>query len=82
MLLEDLGLNVVEAKDGLEAVDYFKNSKPNEIHTIFMDIMMPYLDGWEAAKIIRALPRKDAKKVTILAMSANAFSDDIQKVTS
>lgn len=44
-----------------------------------MDIMMPYLDGWEATRIIRALLRKDAKKVTILAMSANAFSDDIQK---
>lgn len=41
--------------------------------------MMAYLDGWEATRIIRALPRKDAKKVTILAMSANAFSDDIQK---
>ena len=42
-----------------------------------MDIMMAYLDGWEATRIIRALPRKDAKKVTILVMSANAFSDDI-----
>ena len=81
MLLEGLGFNDVEAKDRLEAVDCFKNSKPNEIHTIFMDIMMPYLDGWEATKIIRVLPRKDAKKVTILAMSANAFSDAIQKVT-
>lgn len=78
-LLTSHGAHVTKAWNGQEAVDTFAASEPEHFDIIFMDIMMPVLDGLEAARAIRALPRPDAATVRISAMSANAFSDDIQR---
>ena len=76
VLLEEMGLVITEAKNGSDAVDTFKNSEPNTFDFIFMDMMMPVMDGIEATKEIRALPREDAEMVPIIAMTANAFAED------
>lgn len=65
-----------KARNGKEAFEIFKNSKEDKFSAVIMDIMMPEMDGLEATKKIMALPRSDAKKVPIIAMTANAFSDD------
>lgn len=70
------GFLLEKARNGKEAFEIFKNSKEDEFSAVIMDIMMPEMDGLEATKKIRALPRSDAKKVPIIAMTANAFSDD------
>ena len=62
--------------DGQEAVELFRNSEPGEFDVILMDIMMPVMNGYEAAKMIRSLDREDAKEVPIIAMTANAFTED------
>ena len=62
--------------DGQEAVELFRNSEPGEFDVILMDIMMPVMNGYEATKIIRSLDREDAKEVPIIAMTANAFTED------
>lgn len=77
--LEAAGLNVSTAINGLEAVRLFEKSKPYEYDIILMDIMMPVMNGLDAAKAIRGLPRPDAPTVPIIALSANAFAEDIQK---
>ena len=59
-----------------EAVEIFKKSRPDEFDVILMDIMMPVMNGYEAAKMIRTLDRDDAKTVPIIAMTANAFTED------
>lgn len=79
ILLHDLGLDVSTARNGQEALDQFKKSKLYTFDYIFMDIMMPIKNGLEATREIRVLPRRDAKNVHILAMSANAFESDIQE---
>ena len=79
MLLNALGLTVQTARNGQEAVDAFKNSKEGTFQYIFMDIMMPVMNGLEATKTIRALNRPDAKSTPIIAMTANAFREDIQQ---
>lgn len=79
ILLQDLGLDVSTARNGQEALDQFKKSKLYTFDYIFMDIMMPIKNGLEATREIRVLPRRDAKNVHILAMSANAFESDIQE---
>lgn len=77
--LEAAGLNVSTAINGLEAVQLFEKSKPYEYDIILMDIMMPVMNGLDAAKAIRELSRPDAPTVPIIALSANAFAEDIQK---
>ena len=62
--------------DGQEAVELFRNSEPDEFDVILMDIMMPVMNGYEAAKTIRSLNREDAKTIPIIAMTANAFTED------
>ena len=62
--------------DGQEAVELFRNSEPGEFDAILMDIMMPVMNGYEATKMIRSLDREDAKKIPIIAMTANAFTED------
>lgn len=77
--LEAAGLNVSTAINGLEAVRLFEKSKPYEYDIILMDIMMPVMNGLDATKAIRGLSRPDATTVPIIALSANAFAEDIQK---
>ena len=62
--------------DGQEAVELFRNSEPGEFDVILMDIMMPVMNGYQATKMIRSLDREDAKKIPIIAMTANAFTED------
>lgn len=75
-LLTMHGMEVTRAWDGLEAVEQFKKSPINYFDAILMDMQMPNLDGCEAAKEIRSLLRDDAKTVPIIAVTANAFSED------
>lgn len=76
-MLERNGIQVVCAKDGQEVIDLFEKSEVNEFDFILMDIMMPKLNGLDATRKIRSLKRQDAKTVPIIAMSANAFVEDI-----
>ena len=76
-MLERNGIQVVCAKDGLEAVNLFEQSQINEYDFILMDIMMPKINGLDATRKIRALKRLDAKTIPIIAMSANAFVEDM-----
>ena len=75
-ILEEEHLNITEAKNGKEALEIFQNSKLNEYDVIIMDVMMPVMDGLEATKAIRMLEREDAKRIPIIAMTANAFEED------
>lgn len=77
--LERMGVEVTSVTNGSEAVEAFKRSEPRYYDLILMDIMMPVLDGHEASKMIRELPRSDAATIPIIAMSANAFQDDIKQ---
>ena len=81
IILEDAGMTVTRASDGKEVVDLFKNHPQGTYDLILMDIMMPNMDGHQAAKAIRALgiERSDAVTIPIIALSANAFIDDIQE---
>ena len=81
IILEDAGMIVTRASDGKEVVDLFKNQPRGTYDLILMDIMMPNMDGHQAAKAIRALgiERSDAVTIPIIALSANAFIDDIQE---
>ena len=75
-MLQNEGADVEKAWNGQEAVELFRNSEPGEFDVILMDIMMPVMNGYEATKMIRSLEREDAKKVPIIAMTANAFTED------
>ena len=78
-ILEDKGFTVDPVTDGEETVAKFRESAPETYDVILMDIRMPFMDGFEATEIIRATEdRPDAKTVPIVAMSANAFEEDIQ----
>lgn len=78
-VLDEQGAAVTEAKDGKQALDLFAASVPGTYDIILMDIMMPVMDGLEAARAIRSLERSDAKEIPIIAVSANAFADDIEE---
>ena len=75
-VLQNEGTVVTKAWNGQEAVDIFRKSSPGEFDVILMDIMMPVMNGYEAAKMIRSLDREDAKVIPIIAMTANAFTED------
>ena len=75
-LLQNEGAEVTKAWNGQEIVELFRKSESGEFDVILMDIMMPIINGYEAAKRIRSLDREDAKKIPIIAMTANAFTED------
>ena len=75
-MLQNEGVEVTKAWDGQEAVELFRKSEPGEFDVILMDIMMPVMNGYEAAKMIRSMDREDAKAIPIIAMTANAFAED------
>lgn len=75
-LLQNEGADVTKAWNGQEAVELFRKSGPGGFDVIFMDIMMPVMNGYEATKMIRSLDREDAKEIPIIAMTANAFTED------
>ena len=77
-LLEDVGAHVDTAEDGCVALEKFAASEPGAYDAVLMDIMMPRMNGLEAARAIRALDRPDAANVPIIAMTANAFDDDVR----
>ena len=76
LMFRNEGAVVTKAWNGQEAVEIFKKSRPGEIDVILMDIMMPVMNGYEATKIIRSMGREDAKVIPIIAMTANAFTED------
>lgn len=73
------GMKVEIAGNGLEALNMFSESEPNYYDIVLMDIMMPVMDGFQSTHLLRTLDREDAKKVPIIAMSANAFTEDIER---
>ena len=78
-MLEDKGAEVITACNGLEAVNIFANSETGYFDFILMDVMMPVMDGLAATERIRAMERSDAADIPIFAMTANAFSDDVER---
>ena len=80
--IEQHGAKVATARNGGEAVELFANAPQGTFDLILMDIMMPVMSGYEATQTIRGMAREDAKTIPIIAMSANAFQDDIQKSRS
>ena len=75
-VLQNEGADVTKAWNGQEAVELFKKSEHGEFDVILMDIMMPVINGYEATKRIRSLDREDAQAIPIIAMTANAFTED------
>ena len=77
--LEELGIHITRASDGKEALKIFASNQPGTFDIIFMDIMMPKMNGYEATNAIRTLQnRPDARTIPIIAMTANAFAEDVQ----
>lgn len=79
VMLEQAGAIVEIASNGEQAVELFTVSRPGEYAVVLMDIMMPVMNGYEATRAIRGLEREDAEKIPIIAMSANAFQEDVME---
>ncbi len=79
IILEEIGAVSDRASDGLQAVEMFRSSDPGYYRAILMDLRMPHMDGLEATAAIRALERKDASSIPIIAMTADAFAEDVQR---
>ena len=77
--MREMGIMVEEAMDGSEAVEMVRQSEEGYYDLIFMDIQMPVMDGYQAAKVIRGLERGDACHMPIIAMTANAFEEDVRE---
>ena len=77
-LLSDAGAELTQAENGQQALDIFSENAPGSFDAILMDIMMPVMNGLDAARAIRSLPRQDASEIPIIAMTANAFESDVQ----
>ena len=75
-MLRNEGADVTKAWNGQKAVEIFEKSRPDEFDVILMDIMMPVMNGYEAARMIRSMDREDAKVIPIIAMTVNAFTED------
>ena len=73
------GMDVVHTENGREALKAFESSEPGTFDTILMDVRMPEMDGLEATVAIRGLDREDARKIPIIALTANAFDEDVQR---
>lgn len=78
-ILEDEGIEVTTAENGQIAVNIFNNSLEGAFDAVLMDVRMPVMDGLAAARAIRALPRMDAAAVPIVAMTADAYDEDIKR---
>jgi CheY-like chemotaxis protein len=78
-MLEDTGIAIDEASDGPAALRMFEESAPGYYDIILMDIQMPGMSGYEASLAIRAFERPDAREVPIIALTANAFKEDIER---
>ena len=78
-MLEEMGVRVQIVENGKKAVEVFQKSRPGEYNVILLDIMMPVMDGYEACRKIRSMDRPDASKIPIIALTANAFAEDIAK---
>lgn len=77
-MLEEQGLDVTIVPNGKAAVEQFRDTAPDTYRMIFMDVMMPVMNGYEATRAIRSLDRPDAAEIPIIAMTANAFAEDVK----
>jgi two-component system sensor histidine kinase/response regulator len=78
-LLEELGMIVETADDGMAGLKLFENSNAGFFDAVLMDIRMPVMNGYEAAHAIRNLNRADSRTVPIIAMTADAYAEDVQR---
>ena len=78
-LLKLCGAETLLAADGMQAVQIFRDAKPNVFDAILMDIQMPEMNGYDAARAVRSMDRADAEEIPIVAMTANAFAEDVER---